>query len=64
MNRPTQRDNGSPGLTIGVGYNKHRHRTEFTVRMDGKIIDDNYFSGELTEQEIQKIIEEINRKFG
>ena len=58
-----QRDNSSQGLTIGVRYNKARHRTEFTVRMDGKIIDDNHFPGELTDPEIQKLIAEIKRKF-
>ncbi len=58
-----QRNNGSRGVTVGVRYNKMRHRTEFTVRKDGVIIDDNYFTGELDERTIQKRIAEIKKHF-
>lgn len=58
-----QRDNGSKDLTIGVRYNKQRHRTEFTIRNEGKIVDEHNVTGELTDPEIQKKISEIKRSF-
>jgi hypothetical protein len=59
---PVDRPNRS-GLTIGVRYEKEKHRTHFTVRFNGRVLDHVTLYGEFDERRVQRTIKEIRAKY-
>jgi hypothetical protein len=59
---PVDRENRD-GLTIGVRYEKAKHRTHFTVRFNGRVLDHVTLHGEYDERRIKRTIREIRERY-